>query len=180
MATNDATSDTTNSSNSSDTLMKLSDMGATIKLGDEDVRRYCVKDRDGHDIGKVHDLLVDPRGNKVRFLVVESGGFLGMGERKSFIPVDAITRITTGEVHIDQTRERVAGAPPYDPSWSRPGTTTKTRTTTTDLRRTGWVAIPTQSSPSTFWGLTASRSRLQIRIRHYERNPSWHCQEPNS
>ena len=115
MATNDATSDTTNSSNSSDTLMKLSDMGVTIKLGDEDVRRYCVKDRDGHDIGKVHDLLVDPRGNKVRFLVVESGGFLGMGERKSFIPVDAITRITTGEVHIDQTRERVAGAPPYDP-----------------------------------------------------------------
>ena len=109
MASNDETTD------NNDTLMKLSDMGETIKLGDEDIRRYSVKDRDGNGIGKVHDLLVDPRGNTVRFLVVESGGFLGMGETKSFIPVDAITRITKDDVHIDQSRERVAGAPPYDP-----------------------------------------------------------------
>ena len=110
MATNEAPNENSNS-----TLMKLSDMGAAIKLGDEDVRKYSVKDKDGHDIGKVHDLLIDPREKKVRFLVVESGGFLGMGEKKSFIPVDAITGISPGEVHIDQTRERVAGAPPYDP-----------------------------------------------------------------
>ncbi|MFQ4149996.1 PRC-barrel domain-containing protein [Arthrobacter sp. LAPM80] len=109
MASNDETSD------KNDTLMKLSDMGETIKLGDEDIRSYTVRDKDGNDIGKVHDLLIDPRGNTVRFLVVESGGFLGMGERKSFIPVDAITQITMNEVHIDQSRERVAGAPPYDP-----------------------------------------------------------------
>lgn len=96
-------------------LMRLSDMGATIKLGDEDVRRYVVKDKDGNDVGKVHDLLIDPQGNRVRFLVVESGGFLGVGERKSFIPVDVIASISAGEVHIDQTRERVAGAPPYNP-----------------------------------------------------------------
>jgi len=101
--------------NDNDLLVKLSDTDETIKLGDEDIRRYSVKDKHGADIGKVHDLLVDLRENKVRFLVVESGGFLGIGETKSFIPVDAISRITKDEVHIDQNREQVADAPPYDP-----------------------------------------------------------------
>jgi sporulation protein YlmC with PRC-barrel domain len=96
-------------------LVKLSDTDETIKLGDEDVRRHLVKDKNGDDIGKVDDLLVDLTENKVRFLVVESGGFLGMGEKKSFIPIDAISRITKDEVHLGQSGERVAGAPPYDP-----------------------------------------------------------------
>lgn len=55
-------------------------MDETIKLGDKDVRRYDVKDKDGNGIGKVHDLLIDPQGNTVRFLVVESDGSLRMGE----------------------------------------------------------------------------------------------------
>lgn len=101
--------------NDNDKLVKLSDTGETIKIGDEDIRGYTVKDRNGEDIGKVDDLLVDLRASKVRFLVVESGGFLGIGETKAFLPIDAISRITKDEVHIDQTRERVAGAPPYDP-----------------------------------------------------------------
>lgn len=101
--------------NNDDTLVKLSDTGETIKLGDEDIRTYSVMDKDGHRIGKVHDLLIDPKENTVRFMVVESGGFLGMGEAKSFIPIDAITGITLNQVHINQTRERVAGAPAYDP-----------------------------------------------------------------
>ncbi len=99
----------------SNMLVKLSDTAETIELGDEDIRGYSVKDKDGGDIGKIHDLLVDPLENKVRFLVVQSGGFLGIGETKSFIPVDAISRITENEVQIDHTREKVAGAPPYDP-----------------------------------------------------------------
>lgn len=96
-------------------LVKLSDTNETIKLGNEDVRGHLVKDKNGEDIGKIHDLLVDLTENKVRFLVVESGGFLGMGEKKSFIPIDAISRITKDEVHLGQSKELVAGAPPYDP-----------------------------------------------------------------
>lgn len=98
-----------------DQLVKLSDVKETIKLGDLDIRGYAVKDKEGEDLGKVEDLLIDQSENTVRFLLVESGGFLGMGVNKSFIPVDAIARIAKEEVHIDQTRERVAGAPPYDP-----------------------------------------------------------------
>jgi hypothetical protein len=46
---------------------------------------------------------------------VATGGFLGFGESKSFIPIDAITRMTPDEVYISHTREHVAGAPRYDP-----------------------------------------------------------------
>ena len=74
-----------------------------------------MKDTGGEVLGDVDDLLIDANDSKVRFLVVASGGFLGLGESKSFIPVDAITSVTEDEVRIDQTRERVAGAPIYDP-----------------------------------------------------------------
>ncbi len=103
-------------SSSRDVLMKLSDLGETIELGDEDIRGYSVKDKHGADLGKVHELLVDRHQSKVRFFVVESGGFLGLGETKSFIPVEAITEISDDEVHIDQTMDTVAAAPPYDPN----------------------------------------------------------------
>lgn len=36
----------------------------------------------------MHDLLIDDQEHKVRFLLVEHGGFIGLGETKSFIPVD--------------------------------------------------------------------------------------------
>jgi hypothetical protein len=51
----------------------------------------------------------------VRFLVVETGGFLGIGEQETFIPVDSITHITGDDVCIDRSGEHVAGAPHYDP-----------------------------------------------------------------
>lgn len=82
---------------------------------DEDVRHRKVKDRHGEDIGNVDDLMIDTDESRVRFLVVGSGGFLGIGKDKTFIPVDAITSITDEEVRIDQTREYVAGTPAYDP-----------------------------------------------------------------
>ncbi|MEO6885924.1 MAG: PRC-barrel domain-containing protein [Jatrophihabitantaceae bacterium] len=97
------------------TISKLSDSGQTIEPMAEDIRGRTVKDKDGKDLGKVHDLLIDDREHKVRFLLVEHGGFLGLGERKFFIPVDAITKITAEEVHINHTGEHVAEAPPYDP-----------------------------------------------------------------
>ena len=44
-----------------------------------------VTDKDGKDVGKVHDVFVDHREHKARFLLVEHGGFLGIDEKKSFI-----------------------------------------------------------------------------------------------
>lgn len=96
-------------------LLKLSEIDEVVGSADEDIRGRDVRDRDGDDLGTVKDLLIDGRENKVRFIEVASGGFLGIGQDTTFIPVDAITAITDDEVRIDQTRERVAGAPVYDP-----------------------------------------------------------------
>lgn len=97
------------------TLSKLSDSGQTVANAADDIRGRKVKDKDGNDLGKVDDLLIDDGERKVRFMRVEHGGFLGFGETKSFIPIDAITRITVDDVYINHSRDHVANAPRYDP-----------------------------------------------------------------
>lgn len=96
-------------------LVKLGDTDLTVADPAEDIRGRMVLDRAGDEIGKVDALFIDDQETKVRFLEVSSGGFLGIGSDKVLIPVDAITRIDE-HVHIDQTRQHVAGAPKYDPS----------------------------------------------------------------
>jgi sporulation protein YlmC with PRC-barrel domain len=97
------------------TLHKLSDANLTVADPQEDVRGRKVLDRQGDEIGEVDDLMIDDRELKVRFLRVASGGFLGLGETKFMVPVEAITSITEDAVHVNQTRQHVAGSPPYDP-----------------------------------------------------------------
>ncbi len=97
------------------TLYTLGDRGQTVDTSANDVRGREVKDKDGESIGKVADLLVDDREGKVRFLLVEHGGFLGLGGTKTLIPVDAVTTITEHVVFIKESRERVASAPGYTP-----------------------------------------------------------------
>lgn len=96
-------------------LVKLRDTDQTVANPDEDVRGRAIRDRDGEDLGKVDDLLIDEAEGRVRFLVAEHGGILGIGATQSFIPVDVITGISADEVHIDSSRDHVAGAPRYDP-----------------------------------------------------------------
>jgi sporulation protein YlmC with PRC-barrel domain len=87
--------------NHSATLYTLGDHGQTVDRSANGVRGRHVKDKDGEGIGKVADLLVDDREKKVRFLLVEHGGFLGFGETTSLIPVDAVTKTTEHHVFVD-------------------------------------------------------------------------------
>ena len=99
----------------SPTLLRLSDTNLTVSNAAEDVRGRKVFDKGGQQIGHVDDLLIDDTEKHVRFLLVGSGGFLGMGERKFLIPVDAVMHVTNDSVQIDRTRDHVSGGPPYDP-----------------------------------------------------------------
>lgn len=96
-------------------LVKLSDQGQTLSFDEEDIRGRRVVDRNGEELGRIQNLLVDQEHHKVRMLRIEHGGILGFGATASFVPVEAIARITDEVVYIDQTRDRVAGAPTYDP-----------------------------------------------------------------
>jgi CBS domain-containing protein/sporulation protein YlmC with PRC-barrel domain len=97
-------------------LVRLSDTNLTLAEQAEDIRALKVLDLAGEEVGTVNDLFIDEQERKVRFLEVSSGGFLGLGATKFLLPVDAISRITPDVVHINQSRERVAGAPRYDPT----------------------------------------------------------------
>ena len=96
-------------------LVRLSDTDLTVADPAEDVRGRTVVDRNGDEVGTVDDLLIDDRANKVRFLRVGAGGFLGIGEQHFLIPVDAVTRIDPDHVHIDRERTGLRGVPGYDP-----------------------------------------------------------------
>jgi CBS domain-containing protein/sporulation protein YlmC with PRC-barrel domain len=97
-------------------LVRLSDSHLTLAEHAEDIRGLQVLDISGEELGSVNDLFIDERERKVRFLEISSGGFLGLGATKFLLPVDAITRLSVDVVHINQSRERVAGAPQYDPA----------------------------------------------------------------
>lgn len=96
-------------------IIKLSDSGLTVTNAAEDIRGRKVLDAAGEEVGEIEDLMIDTVEKKVRFIRVATGGFLGLGETKFLIPIDAITRIGTDQVIIQQTREHIAGAPHYDP-----------------------------------------------------------------
>jgi sporulation protein YlmC with PRC-barrel domain len=97
------------------TLVPLADTGRTVADPAQDVRGRPVVDSDGSEIGTVADLLVDPDRETVRYLRVEHGGILGFGASASFIPVDAIREVTDERVYVETSKERIAGAPRYEP-----------------------------------------------------------------
>jgi len=96
-------------------LVRLSDTELTVANPAEDIRDRTVVDRNGEDICEVEDLMIDAHEKRVRLLEVASGGFLGLGQTKFLLPVEAITRISDDTVYVNQSRQYIAGAPHYDP-----------------------------------------------------------------
>ena len=99
----------------SGTMMRLGDTDQRLADPTQDIRGRKVLDRDGHEIGKVDDLLIDVERKKVRLLRVDHGGVLGIGGTPLFIPAEAVERVTDDRVGIDRSRDQVVDAPQYDP-----------------------------------------------------------------
>ena len=97
------------------TLSRLRDAGRTVSSPNEDIRGRLVRDEDGRNLGRINCLLIDVVAREIRFMEVASGGFLGLGERTSFIPVSAITQVTETDASISRTGAPAAGASRYDP-----------------------------------------------------------------
>lgn len=96
-------------------LQSLRESGLEVVNKQDDVRGRRVYDKDGNHIGNVEDLIVDTSENKVRFLRIGQGGFLGIGEKHYLIPVDAITDVNDEGVMLGSQHGQVSGAPDYDP-----------------------------------------------------------------
>lgn len=95
-------------------LIKLTGTVVTVKNATDDMRGRKVEDKDHTHFGRVHDVFVDDRERKPRFLLVDHGGLLGIGEKKSFIPVDAIKATTSDDVYVNDAHDHIAEAPAYD------------------------------------------------------------------
>lgn len=95
-------------------MMRMSDTTHMVADLGEDIRGRTVVDRDGHEIGKVGDLLIDA-DSRVRLLRVDHGGLFGVGATPLYIPVEAVEHVTDDEVAVNRSRVQVADAPPYDP-----------------------------------------------------------------
>ena len=97
-------------------IVSMNDAALMPRDPAEDIRGRTVVDADGNEIGHVEDLMLDEDESKVRFLQIGAGGFLGLGERKFLVPVDAISAIDDDAVRVDRSREHIIAAPPYNPA----------------------------------------------------------------
>jgi sporulation protein YlmC with PRC-barrel domain len=97
------------------TIHELGDTDRTVADPDIDVRGRTVVDRDGHHLGRVDDLLIDDQEERVIFLRVAEGGFLGFGASHYLVPVEAVVAVHPDHVMIDQQHGTMGDVPGYDP-----------------------------------------------------------------
>ena len=101
-------------SHTSARIVKLSESDLEMANPAEDVRGRTVFDAYGDPIGVVHELVIDERFRRVRFISVQTQGFVGRGNDVLLIPAEAITRVSTDSVRIDRDVDQVIAAPPCD------------------------------------------------------------------
>ena len=73
---------------------------------EDDVRGKDVYDAQGQRVGSVEDLYIDRREREVRFLEVGAGGFLGIGEKRFLVPVEAVVKVSEEWVAIEPDRRK--------------------------------------------------------------------------
>jgi sporulation protein YlmC with PRC-barrel domain len=96
-------------------LVRLGDSDFVPANPEDDVRGKDVYDAEGQRIGSVEDLYIERKEREVRFLEVGAGGFLGIGQKRFLVPVEAVTQVTHHRVTIEPERtQKVEGPAPFD------------------------------------------------------------------
>lgn len=74
-----------------------------------------VRNRQGQDIGKIEDYMLDLHGGCVEYAVLSFGGFLGIGEKLFAIPWSSMELDTENHAWVlDVSKERLRDAPGFD------------------------------------------------------------------
>ena len=86
-------------------------------ISSEKVDGTAVYNREGERLGTVHHFMVGKRDGRVRYAVMNFGGFLGIGERYHPLPWQALTYDTDrGGYVVNIDRKQLEDAPNYDRS----------------------------------------------------------------
>jgi sporulation protein YlmC with PRC-barrel domain len=82
---------------------------ASSILGDKVYNRHDQK------LGDIKDIMIDLAGGKIEYLVIEFGGFLGVGEKYFAVPFGLLEVDADKEAFIlDQSKEVLERAPGFD------------------------------------------------------------------
>jgi sporulation protein YlmC with PRC-barrel domain len=70
-----------------------------------------VKSKDGQDIGKLEDVLVDPQTGKPTFAILGQGGALGLGEKRRPVPWQGLQINSERQVTLNMDKQKFSSAP---------------------------------------------------------------------
>jgi sporulation protein YlmC with PRC-barrel domain len=70
-----------------------------------------VKSKDGEDLGKLEDLIVDPQTGQIKFAIVGKGGVLGLGEKAHPVPWQNVTVNSEKQVTLNIDKQKMQTAP---------------------------------------------------------------------
>lgn len=97
---------------------RFSDLGAEWEVEPEykDVRGFETFDRDGNDIGKVQDLLVDADTNSINYALVGRGWLSSLfGEKNIIVPLRKMDIDSEDKsIHLDIVRDDLKNFPDYN------------------------------------------------------------------
>ena len=103
--------------------------GTAVDPGELRVSRLIgmpVHGMNGERIGEVRDLIVDAKEGRVRYAVIDAGGFLGLGEHRTAVSLRNLDAILEPDrVRVHMTREQLERYPAYpadrEPDWNLGG-----------------------------------------------------------
>src|SRR5450432_1064914 len=82
-----------------------------------DLIGMTVKNNQDEKLGKVEDLAVDVESGRIVEVIISTGGFMGMGNSLTAVPPGALHQEVGQKVlHLDASKEKLAGAPKFDAS----------------------------------------------------------------
>lgn len=77
-----------------------------------DFKNTTIKNTDGDTLGEVHDVVLNLRDGKIAYLLLASGGFLGIGEKYLPVPYEALYYNARSESYeMDISKEKLQEAP---------------------------------------------------------------------
>lgn len=69
----------------------------------------------GDELGKIEDVMVDVQSNRIAYVVLSFGGFLGIGDKLFAVPWEAL-ELDAAEKRfvLNESKERLENAPGFD------------------------------------------------------------------
>jgi sporulation protein YlmC with PRC-barrel domain len=83
-------------------------------VGAADIKGTHVKNPQGQDLGTIDEVLIDPDTGQVRFVILEVGGFLGLGSTRVAVPLSAFQITEEGKKPnwvLDADKDKLKNAP---------------------------------------------------------------------